>query len=312
MARREVIGERSDRGDACRQRQRLLADAHGIAQTRKIEDAHRHAYERSIPCSIVSVPPMSWDWVGKLEDLRESGRPAALVTVVRCTGSAPAVPGAKMIVLDDGVFHGTIGGGHLEQLVLADAQKCIIERHNGMFRYPLGATAGQCCGGVVETFVEVLHAGPELYLFGAGHVGQALCRVLAGTPFVVHAIDERDEWSASLPPAVRRHKQPWDAFVADAAWSAEQTFVAIMTHRHDVDEAIVAEVVERPARYLGLIGSETKWRRFRDRLESRGVAAEALDRVRCPIGLDIGGKAPQEVAVSIAAELLRTHYGRGA
>ena len=79
---------------------------------------------------------------------------------------------------------------------------------------------------------------------------------------------------------------------------------------HDVDEAIVGDVVTRPARYLGLIGSETKWRRFRDRLEARGVAREALDRVKCPIGLDIGGKSPPEVAVSIAAELLSVHHGR--
>ena len=85
-----------------------------------------------------------------------------------------------------------------------------------------------------------------------------------------------------------------------------------MTHRHDIDEAIVADVVGRPARYLGLIGSPTKWRRFRDRLESRGVAEEALDRVKCPIGLDVGGKSPQEVAISIAAELLGVHHGRAA
>jgi xanthine dehydrogenase accessory factor len=258
---------------------------------------------------------MSWDWLAKLRELQDSGTAAALTTVVRCAGSTPAAPGAKMVVLRDGTFFGTIGGGHLEQLVLADAQKCLggaAGIGNTMFRYPLGAAAGQCCGGIVEVFVEVLCTGPELYLFGAGHVGQALCRVLAGTPFVVHAVDEREDWSAALPPDVRRHPVAWDVFVRDAAWSAERTFVAIMTHRHDVDEAIVADVVKRPARYLGLIGSQTKWRRFRDRLESRGIAADALDRVKCPIGLDTGGKAPPEIAVSIAAELLRVHYGRGA
>jgi xanthine dehydrogenase accessory factor len=249
-------------------------------------------------------------WLRKLAELEESGTPAALVTVVRCQGSTPAAPGAKMIVQADGSFTGTVGGGHLEQLVLADAQACIAAGEAKTFRYPLGATAGQCCGGVVETFVDVLHVGPRLYLFGAGHVAQALCRVLAGTPFVVHAVDERQEWSEALPPEVRRHATPWDVFTADAQWSAERTFVAIMTHRHDVDEAIVADVVKRPARYLGLIGSQTKWRRFRDRLESRGLSKAELDRVRCPIGLDVGGKSPPEVAISIAAELLGVHHGR--
>ncbi|HEY8091609.1 MAG TPA: xanthine dehydrogenase accessory protein XdhC, partial [Polyangiaceae bacterium] len=226
--------------------------------------------------------------------------------------STPSAPGAKMVVLADGTFFGTIGGGHLEQLVIADATTCLASGEPKTFRYPLGATAGQCCGGVVETFVDVVGSGPRLYLFGAGHVAQALCRVLAGTPFVVHAIDEREEWSGALPPGVRRHAVPWDAFVAEAEWSADRTFVAIMTHRHDVDEAIVADVVKRPARYVGLIGSETKWRRFRDRLESRGLTKEALDRVRSPIGLDVGGKSPQEVAISIAAELLGVHHGRPA
>jgi xanthine dehydrogenase accessory factor len=179
-----------------------------------------------------------------------------------------------------------------------------------MLRVPLGATAGQCCGGVVEMFVEVLNVGPTLYLFGAGHVGQAVCRTLVGTPFVVHAIDEREEWTSAVPDAVQRHAVAWDEFVAEAAWSAERTYVAIMTHRHDLDEAIVADVALRPTRYVGLIGSQTKWQRFRDRLGARGVPAAALDRVHCPIGLDIGGKSPQEVAVSVVAQLLAVHHGR--
>lgn len=251
-----------------------------------------------------------WDWLPRLQQLRDRGVPVAIVTVVRCSGSTPAAPGAKMLVEAGGALHGTIGGGHLEQLAVADAVAALASGEARACRYPLGATAGQCCGGVVETFVEIVGVGPQLYLFGAGHVGQAVCRTLSGTPFVVHAIDEREEWSSLVPPEVHRHATPWDAFVAEAAWSAETTYVAIMTHRHDTDEAIVADVVRRPARYVGLIGSQTKWRRFRERLEARGVPAEALDRVRCPIGLDIGGKAPQEVAVSVAAQLLSVHHGR--
>ncbi len=252
-----------------------------------------------------------WPWLTKLAELEERGTPAALVTVVRCNGSTPAAPGAKMVVLEDGSFFGTVGGGHLEQLAIGDARACLAAGEGKTFRYPLGATAGQCCGGVVEIFVDVLQGGPQLYLFGAGHVAQALCRVLAGTPFVVHAVDERDEWSGALPAEVRRHAVAWDAFAAEAPWSTERTYVAIMTYRHDLDEAIVADVVQRPARYLGLIGSTTKWRRFRERLEARGTPAAALDRVKCPIGVDIGGKSPSEVAISVAAELLSVHHGRG-
>jgi xanthine dehydrogenase accessory factor len=251
-----------------------------------------------------------WDWLPSLLELRGRGVPAAVVTVVRCSGSTPSIPGARMAVLGDGSIRGTIGGGHLEQLVIADALTCLASGEASMLRYPLGATAGQCCGGVVEIFVEALNVGPALYLFGVGHVGQAVCRALVGTPFVVHAIDEREEWSSAVPDEVHRHPVPWDQFVAETSWSAERTYVAIMTHRHDLDEAIVADVVQRPARYLGLIGSQTKWQRFRDRLGARGVPAAALDRVHCPIGLDIGGKSPQEVALSVAAQLLAVHHGR--
>ena len=253
-----------------------------------------------------------WDWVRKLEELRQDGRPVAVVTVIGCSGSTPCTVGAKMVVLEGGEFHGTVGGGHLEQLALGDAAACLAGGESKTFRYPLGAKAGQCCGGVVDTFVEVVGTGPRLYLFGAGHVGQAVCRVLAGTPFHVHAIDERDEWMSAekLPREVTRHVAPWDDFVRDARWDAEHTYVAIMTHRHDTDQDIVAAVIDRPAKYIGLIGSQTKWNRFRDRLRARGVVDEKLARVKCPIGVDIGGKAPQEVAVSIAAELLKTLHGR--
>jgi xanthine dehydrogenase accessory factor len=252
-----------------------------------------------------------WDWVRKLHELRADGRPVALVTAVACNGSTPCTVGAKMVVTRD-AFFGTVGGGHLEKLALDDARACLASGESKTVRYPLGAKAGQCCGGVVDVFVEIVGAAPRLYLFGVGHVGQALCRVLDGTPFEVHAIDERDEWIAAerLPESVRRHATPWDAFVADASWEPANTYVAIMTHRHDTDQEIVAAVVDRPARYVGLIGSNTKWARFRERLLARGVTEESLARVKCPIGLDVGGKAPQEVAVSIAAELLKTLHGR--
>ncbi len=252
-----------------------------------------------------------WDWVRKLDELRAGGRPCALVTVVACSGSTPCTVGTKMIVTANEQF-GTIGGGHLEKLAIDDARASLASGESKTTRYPLGAKAGQCCGGVVDAFFEVVGAAPRLYLFGVGHVGQALCRVLEGTPFEVHAIDEREEWIGAerLPQTVRRHAVPWDAFAAQARWDDERTYVAIMTHRHDADQEIVAHVVDRPARYIGLIGSKTKWSRFRERLGARGVGEEKLARIKCPIGLDTGGKAPQEVAVSIAAELLKTLHGR--
>jgi xanthine dehydrogenase accessory factor len=252
-----------------------------------------------------------WNWVAKLDELRRAGQPVAVATVTATSGSAPREPGAKMLVLSDGRIFGTIGGGRLESLAIEDARRAIAEDARRVVRYPLGAKAGQCCGGVVDVFFEVINAGPVLYLFGAGHVGQALCRVLAGTPFAVHVTDERPEWldAPELPADVVRHPGEWTDFVREVPWDAARTYVAIMTHRHDTDQDIVADVINRPARYIGLIGSESKWARFRQRLTAREVPEAALARVKCPIGLHIGGKAPQEVAISIAAELLKCLHG---
>lgn len=253
-----------------------------------------------------------WNWISKLEELRQKGIPVVAVTVTQCTGSTPRAPGAKMLVLSNGEFFGTIGGGHLEELALADAKKCLEEGASKSIRYPLGAKTGQCCGGVVELFFEALNIGPRLYLFGAGHVGQAVCKTLTGTPFIVHVIDEREEWISSkeLPADAIRHHCEWDDFVKDADWHDHKTYVAVMTHRHDTDQDIIEALVDRPTRYLGLIGSSSKWERFKQRLIARGMGMEKLERVQCPLGIDIGGKAPQEVAISLAAQLLKVHYGR--
>lgn len=252
-----------------------------------------------------------WSWVQKLEALHREAKPVAVVTVVSTSGSTPREVGAKMLVEEGTAFFGTIGGGQLEQLVLNDARACLRQRQSRSFRYPLGAKAGQCCGGVMEILVESLNVGPRLYLFGGGHVAQALCSVLQGTPFQVELVEQRPEWveAEGLPSEVERHAEPWEDFVDTARWDAERTYVAVMTHRHDTDQDIVASLLSRPVKYLGLIGSDLKWKRFRERLLQRGFTEAQLDRVKCPIGIPLGGKAPKEVAISVAAELLAIHHG---
>jgi xanthine dehydrogenase accessory factor len=252
-----------------------------------------------------------WNWVSALAELRARGEPVVAVTVTRVTGSAPREAGAKMLVTRS-EFQGTIGGGHLEALAIEEARRRLEADEGGVERYPLGARTGQCCGGVVELLFETLGCGPRLYLFGAGHVAQAICRILAGTPFQLTVVDEREEWLRRTPEGVARFQGEWDEFASQAAWDSRRTYVAIMTHRHDLDLEIVAGLLDKPSRYLGLIGSASKWARFRGRLDARGVAPERYARLRCPIGLPLGGgKAPQEVAISLASELLRLHYEAG-
>ena len=251
---------------------------------------------------------LDWDWVGRVAHLRERGEPFVLATVVNTEGSTPREAGARMLIVA-GEIEGTIGGGQLENLVKLEAEKALVSGEAKLVRYPLGASAGQCCGGVVYVFLEPFGDGPTLYLFGAGHVGIAVTRVLEGTPFRVSLIDDRESWvhSPLVPSSVQRFHEEWDDFVRKATWDANRTYVAIMTYRHDVDQEIVEAVIQRPARFIGLIGSDTKWEKFQRRLLEKGSTAEQLKRVHCPIGLPIGGKAPQQVAISVAAQLLQTY-----
>ncbi|MCM2324013.1 MAG: xanthine dehydrogenase accessory protein XdhC [Oligoflexia bacterium] len=254
-----------------------------------------------------------WNWIGKLAELTAEGAPVAIVTVTRCSGSTPRETGAKMLVLPQGEFFGTIGGGALEQEVLQEARRCLAEGTSRTLHYPLHASVGQCCGGVVELLVEVVNQGPSLHIFGAGHVGRALCKTLQDTAFQVHLVDERAEWlhSSELPTAAQRHAD-WKAVIEErgkpGGWDAKNSYVVIMTHEHDLDFDILSRLLGQPLRYLGMIGSQSKWKSFQARLTKAGATPEQIARIHCPMGLPTGGKAPQEIAISIAAELLQTHY----
>lgn len=215
-----------------------------------------------------------------------------------------------MIVYPDGRFSGTIGGGALENTVIQDAHACFETRQSRSVQYPLCASTGQCCGGVVDIMMEVINMEPVVHIFGAGHVAQALCRVLLGTPFQVHVVDSRKEWTSQLPSEVQRDAQGWQTVVDQTQWNEASSYAVIMTHSHELDQEIVGALMERRLRYLGLIGSRNKWLDFQLHLSKAGKDMSLFPRVHCPIGIDIGGKSPQEVAISIAAELLKVHHGR--
>jgi xanthine dehydrogenase accessory factor len=252
-----------------------------------------------------------WDWISALERMRRESCPGVLVTVCRAQGSAPREIGAKMIVLADGSILGTIGGGHVEQLAILDALECLTKRENGIFTYPLSVATAQCCGGVMELLMEVVNTNSRLYIYGAGHVGQALCRVLEGTDFTIHLVDAREKWihDSRLPESCVKHAMSWSDFNATAVWDAETTYAVVMTPDHSEDFEILADLLKRPLRYLGVIGSRSKWTQFQQSLESLGFERDAIGRVRCPVGVGNTGKAPVEIAISIAAEILLEYHG---
>ena len=265
---------------------------------------------------------------GALDDCLQRLRhtDGVLVQVAETRGSAPREAGTWMVVWPD-ALSATIGGGQLEFQATADARALLAghaggPRHGELRRYPLGPSLGQCCGGMVFLRYERIGAADApalrerlqarltpLALFGGGHVGHALVRVLATLPYAVRWIDSRDEvFPASLPAQVdTEFSDPVHAAVHDLAPGSR---VLIMSFSHAEDLDIVIACLERLRErddlpYIGLIGSKTKWATFRHRLSARGFSEAEQARITCPIGIPgITGKEPEVIAVATAAQLL--------
>jgi xanthine dehydrogenase accessory factor len=249
-----------------------------------------------------------------------------LVRVESTQGSAPREAGTWMAVWADGLT-ATIGGGQLEFQATKEARELLAGLRapfEGIQRYPLGPSLGQCCGGVMFLSYRRITAAdaPVLQrelvaqlkpvaLFGGGHVGAALARLLAALPFSVRWIDSRDGvFPDELPAQIdTEHSEPVQDAVAAIAPGSR---VLIMSFSHAEDLDIVIACLRRLRErddlpYIGLIGSKTKWATFSHRLEARGFTAQELARITCPIGVPgITGKEPEVIAVAVAAQLLQS------
>jgi len=249
-------------------------------------------------------------WIDALGELRRREEPCVLVVVTGFKGSVPREPGARMLVARGDLVHGTIGGGNLECLEIRRAAEILATPGAGpaSHDFPLAEEAGQCCGGHVTVFFEPYRWRKRtVAVFGAGHVGQALAALAPWLRARVVLVDGRDE--DEIRPRLPRER-PFelccvDAPEAELAGLPPDALVVIMTHSHALDLELVAAALRRASfPFVGLIGSERKWRRFRARLEQRGFSPEALDAVRCPIGAIRASKEPTAIALSVAAELV--------
>lgn len=254
-----------------------------------------------------------------------------LVQVHQTQGSVPRESGTWMFVWPQGITN-TIGGGNLEYQAMAAARALLAGRSDApkqgeVVRFPLGPSLGQCCGGVVHLSFERIDAGQgqrlaqrlsarpnPVAVFGNGHVGLALVRLLATLPFAVHWVDSRDDMFPAEPMASVHmdYSNPMHAAVIDLA---PQSQVLIMSHSHWEDLDIVRACLERQRAqadlpYIGLIGSKTKWAVFRHRLAARGFTDAEMAQVTCPIGLPgVVGKEPEVIAVAVAGQLLQNLRG---
>ncbi|GDX04084.1 xanthine dehydrogenase accessory protein XdhC [Buttiauxella sp. A111] len=249
------------------------------------------------------------EWISILMQLRERREPCVLLTVLADKGSVPRNCGTKMIVGREHTYL-TIGGGHLEYQCIAMARamldKHITQPHTEHFN--LGARLGQCCGGMTSVLFEpLIQAQPQMTVFGAGHVGQALVALLSTLPCHITWVDERPDLFACAPKGVKtfQAEEPLDAVHAAPA----QSYFIVMTHSHPRDLELTEAILKRgDYRYLGLIGSQTKRQRFEYRLAGKGITPDQLSTLRCPVGLpDVKGKLPAEIAVAIAAEIIAVY-----
>lgn len=259
-------------------------------------------------------------WIERLSELRAQGRPCAMVVVTAVRGSGPREPGARMLVADGDLAWGTIGGGNLERQAIEHALALLAagEAATESVAYPLSEKVGQCCGGEVTLFYETFPwSRRRLVVFGAGHVGQAVGGLADYLACDVLLVDGRDE-DALRPVPPPPAERPYELLCIDApAGEVERlepgTLVLIMTHSHALDLELVERAIRRDdLPYVGLIGSERKWDRFRKRLEARGFGADEIARVTCPIGVTQGSKDPAAIAISTAAELLERMHAEPA
>ena len=239
---------------------------------------------------------------------------AALVTIVAAQGSTPQRVGAKMLVYADGRTEGTIGGGCYESDAAGQARDIIRTRKARVVRYELSDALaeehGLICGGQMDVFIEPLDPAPHLYVVGAGHVSQHLAAIAHDVGFRVHVLDDREKFAnaARFPDAVEIVVEPIPDWLAGADIPAT-AFVVVVTRGHTHDFQAMQALAGRELRYLGMIGSRAKVARIAGALAQEGVPAEWVARIHAPIGLRIGAVTPEEIAVSIVAELVAVRRG---
>ncbi len=242
----------------------------------------------------------------EIVSLKRKGRRFALAQVVRQDGSSPAKPGTKMLVLEESVI-GTLGGGCLEAEV-RDAALAAIREEAEPFTLAVGLTdrdGGLVCGGHVLVYIEPIMPEPHLLVLGAGHVGRALARAAKFAGFRVTVADDRQEYAndKNIPDADRLIVCPYEEAFTRAGVN-EGDFILIATRGHMHDFTALREALRTNARYIGLLGSRRKKAILFKRLLEEGFAGGDTERVSTPAGLPIGSRTPEEIAISIMAQLI--------
>lgn len=259
---------------------------------------------------------MNHEVFAALGEALSRGEEAALVTIVSSNGSTPQRVGAKMLVFGDGRIVGTVGGGCYEHDAIGKARQVLQTRKATTVKYDLNddfaEETGLVCGGQMEVFIEPIEAAPAVYIFGAGHVGYYLAKMAHDAGFGVHVVDDRAAFANTdrFPFAASVIVDDIPQWLSQAQIpSTAYAVIVTRGHRNDLDA--LRALAPRELRYIGLIGSRAKVARLYEQLLSETPVDPALlERIHAPIGLDLGAVTPQEIAVSITAELIAVRRGK--
>lgn len=255
-----------------------------------------------------------FDFYRTLISLIDEGRRVAVATIIEARGSTPQEQGGKMIVTDDGKSFFSVGGGALEAMVLEEARTCLEAGRPALKSYSLHEVGddalGMACGGKAMVYIEVIMPPHDLVVFGAGHVGRALARLAAPLGFGITVVDDRPGMlqAEAFPPGTR-------LITTDRNYSENlpritpASYVVLVTRCHDTDEAALRSLIHVPTAYLGMIGSKRKVKVVFERMAGEGIDRALFENVRAPIGLPIGSHLPDEVALSIMAEIVAFKNG---
>lgn len=249
----------------------------------------------------------------ELRKLEEENRAAALCTIIESQGSTPRHTGSKMLVYLDGRLSGTVGGGELENRVIAEALSAIKDGHTRRLSYqmadPQRGDPG-VCGGQVEVYVEPILPKPTLVVIGAGHVGKAVAHLASWVGFRVVVNDDRPGFCTPemVPGADEYLPVPMEQLPGKMEINP-WTYLVLTTRGMNVDVEGLPELLKNQPAYIGLIGSKRRWQTTRNKLIELGMEKEALEKVRSPIGLELKAETPEEIAVSILAEIIMLRNG---
>jgi xanthine dehydrogenase accessory factor len=249
----------------------------------------------------------------RVRDVIQEGGRAALAIIIRTQGSVPRREGSKMLVFPDGRIEGTVGGGELENRVIAESLNSLSDSRTRVLHYSLNDLGGGdpgVCGGEVEVFVEPIEPRPTVLIVGGGHVGKAVGHLAHWLGFRVVVSDDRPEFTApgANPDADEVILCPM-AELPGRVQINSSTYILLTTRGISIDVVGLPGLMETPAAYLGVIGSRRRWELCVKELKEMGVPQDRIDRVTSPMGLELNAETPEEIAVSMMAEIILLRRG---